>query len=663
MRSAFGYSEEKRLGKPYDIKLLKRLYPFTKPYRSFLFWSIVLVIFIAILDIALPILTKTAIDRYIVPQIESAANDSSNKKFGQKRFIEADLTDPDIRTVVLKYPGLFTIKNDQAFIPYEQITHIQKNDLMVLRKHDVTGLGVITILFIGIILAGFFLNFIQKIIMEYTGHMVMHDLRMKLFSHIQELSIHFFTRNPVARLVTRNTNDIQNMHELFTSVIAFVFKDLFLLIGITIVILWLNLKLALITFALLPFVLLASILFSFRAREIFRDLRIKIAEINTRFSETIQGIKVIQMFLHEKKSYGNFKKLNHDNYIAGMRQIKVLAVFLPVIEILGVFTIALIIYYGGGKVISNSLSLGDLVAFLALMKMYFRPIRDLAEKYNILQNAMASAERIFMIIDSEDSLPKPPELALKQDKEKPVLEKISQISVKNVFFSYTPDVSVLNGINFDINTGETIAVVGPTGSGKTTLISLITRFYDPVEGEICINGRDLREYETRSFRSKTALVMQDPFLFSETIHDNIFRGTNTFSESDKENILELSNCKSVIDRLPNGLYTVLGEGGTLISSGERQLVSIARAFAINPQLILFDEATSYIDTQTEQKIQQALGKLMKNRTALIVAHRLSTVRNADRIIVLNRGRMIETGTHSNLMKKRGFYYKLNQLQN
>jgi len=450
------------------------------------------------------------------------------------------------------------------------------------------------------------------------------------------------------------------MHELFTSVISMIFKDLFLLGGIAAVMLVLNWKLALVSFTVLPLVLYASIYFSRRARGIFRELRIKIAEINTRFAETIGGIRVIQLFRQEKNNYRSFEQLNHENFLAGMKQIHVLAVFLPLIEILAVVAVALVIFYGGGRVLTGALSLGALVAFISYIRMFFRPIRDLAEKYNILQNAMASAERIFLILDSQDKLSWPD---TQSSEETSGLQRIKAVRFENVYFSYVGDENVLKNITFDINTGETVAVVGPTGAGKTSLINLIPRFYDPTAGVVRINNRDIRELDASAFRSKIALVMQDPFLFSGTIRENIFQGNHYLTKAEELFIIEASNCKPLIDRLPQGLDTPLTEGGSSISSGERQLVSIARALARKPQLILLDEATSYIDSPTELRIQQALEKLMKNRTSLVVAHRLSTVRNADRIIVLNRGRIIETGHHSDLMQQKGFYFRLHQLQN
>jgi ATP-binding cassette subfamily B protein len=660
MQSDYGYFEETQLGKPYDLKLLKRIYPFTKPYRLLLFLSIGLVLLITALDLALPYVTKIAIDRYIVPlsASETLASDAGGKP--ERRVIRTDLNDPQQQALVNKYRKLFTVEGTTALIPYQALSKLKKSDLALLRKGDMAGVTYITAIFLILVIINFMLNFVQKMIMEYTGHMIMHDLRIRLFGHIQNLATAFFTRNPVGRLVTRTTNDVQNMHELFTSVISMIFKDLFLLGGIAVVMLVINWKLALVSFTVLPLVLYASIIFSRRARGIFRELRIKIAEINTRFSETIGGIRVVQLFRQEMNNYRLFKQLNHENYLAGMKQIHVLAVFMPLIEIMGTVAAALVIWYGGGRVLTGTLSLGALVAFISYIRMFFRPIRDLAEKYNILQNAMASAERIFLILDSQDRLEW---LPVQKRRDVSGLQQIKTIEFEKVGFSYAGDVDILKNISFSIKAGETVAVVGPTGAGKTTLINLIPRFYDPTAGRVLINNHDIRDLEASAFRLKIALVMQDPFLFSGTIRENIFQRNHSLTQVQEQSILEAANCKPLIDRLKQGLDTALTEGGASISSGERQLISIARAFARNPQLILFDEATSYIDSATELRIQQALEKLMQNRTSLVVAHRLSTVRHADRIIVLNRGRIIETGHHTDLMKQKGFYFRLHQLQN
>jgi ATP-binding cassette subfamily B multidrug efflux pump len=653
------YFEEEQLGTSYDVKMLKWLYPLTKPYRVLLAGSIVLVVLITLLDLAVPYVTKIAIDRYIVPQAESvekAYNAAGDHKI---RYLTVNITDAHIREIVSKYPHLFTFEGKTALISYTDLPKLERNDIVILRRADIAGIAFIAAIFLALIVANFFFNFIQVMIMEYTGQMIMHDLRVRLFDHIQKLSVAFFTRNPVGRLVTRVTNDTQNMHELFTSIVAFVFKDIFLLIGITVVLLTINWKLTLISFMVLPVVLVLSIHFAVKARDVYRILRVKIAEINTRFSETIGGIKVIQLFRQERANYDGFENLNHENYMAGMKQIHIYAIFMPIIELLSAVALAVVIFYGGRRVLADSISLGALVAFISYMRMFFRPIRDIAEKYNIMQNALASAERIYLIFNTEEADPEPVDGG---KSERPDHLRIQDIAMEDVSFSYVEDEIVLKHISFHVKAGESIAFVGPTGSGKTTVVNLLTRFYEHQSGRIFINGRDITTIETRLLRSRMALVTQDPFLFSGTIRENIISGNGDISDEALNRILEASNCKSMIDRLPYGIDTELSEGGASISSGERQLISIARAFARDPDLIILDEATSYIDSETELKIQEALRNLMKNRTSIIVAHRLSTARSANRILVLHRHRIIEEGTHDELMERKGFYFKLQQLQ-
>ncbi len=659
-----GYIEEEMPDGRYDTTLFKRLIPFARPYRPQIILSVLIVVLITVINVALPYVTKIAIDRYIVPTVYTGAakNIPVNQAKKEKiRYYSTDLSTPGATEIIQKHPDLFIVQGQRALISYENLSKLPRQELLKIRQSDLHGVVVVTLAFLVLVLLDFCFNFLQKIIMEYTGHRLMHDLRVTLFRHIQGLSVSFFSKNPVGRLVTRVTNDIQNMHELFTTVIAFIFNDVCLLLGITVILISINLELTLVGFIVLPFVWIAAMRFAKKARKNFRILRVKIAEINTRFSETIGGMKVIQLFRHEAENYRRFEKLNHENFQAGMDQIHLMAMFMPLVVILGDTAVACVIYYGGSRVMSNNISLGDLVAFISYIQMFFRPIRDVAEKYNIVQNAFASAERIFLILDSKERLEisaddRPgikPAIA-------PEIEPFSSIAFENVSFSYVPGEPVLKDISFDLQSGQTLGIVGPTGSGKTTLINLITRFHDPSTGRVTINGRDLRSLPTEAFRSKMALVMQDSFLFSGTIRENILGGDKDISTETLENILSVSNCTDLVRRATNGIDTELSEAGGTLSSGERQLISIARAFARNPDLIIMDEATSFIDSQTELKIQEALFNLMKNRTAVVVAHRLATVRNLDRILVVRKGRIIETGTHESLMARKGFYYSLHR---
>jgi ATP-binding cassette, subfamily B, multidrug efflux pump len=666
MRHDTGYFEEKQLGKSYDIKLLKRLYPFSRPHRWMILASIFLVIFITLLDLAIPYVTKIAIDQYIVPKtdLRPAQDTHVESTASRSRFLKVAPENPDIRALIDRHPEQFSQTGRFYIISYQQLSKLEPEEIEVLRASHLAGIGKIAAVFVLIIILSFGFNFLQKIVMEYTGHRMMNDLRLALFNHIQHLGMPFFTQNPVGRLVTRNTNDIQNMHELFTSVISLVFKDFFLLIGIAVVLLIMNWKLALVSFLVLPLVAYTSLAFSGRIREAFRVLRIKIAEINTKFGEMIDGIGVIQSFCKEKNTAEHFSRLNHENYLAGMRQINVLAVFMPLIEVFGITTVSVIIFYGGKNVLDGQISLGVLVAFISYMRMFFRPIRDLAEKYNILQNALASAERIFIIFDTQNSIDadRSETDPGQQIPARKTPQKIETFVLENVSFEYIHSEPVLTDISLSIRAGETVAIIGPTGSGKTSIANLIMRFYDPVSGRIRLNGKDIKSIPVSQYRANMALVTQEPFLFSDTIYANIWRDQHHVPQEDIARILSAANCKTMIERQPLGLRTILTRGGASLSSGERQLISIARAFARDPELILLDEATSYIDSLTEDAIQDALSKLMAGRTALVIAHRLSTVRQADTIIVLDKGHILEMGNHEVLMQKQGLYFRMNHLQ-
>jgi ATP-binding cassette subfamily B protein len=655
MRFDYGYDEEERLGKAYDLKLLRRILPYAAPHRLKLALSVLLVVAITVLELSVPYITKEIIDRYIVPKDRITSLPGGSRGAADQQWLRVDLKDPAVAAVVARHAALFRIRGDRADIRLKDLRRLDRADLSRLRHKDLSGLGLITALFLAVVAAIFAFTFVQNLIMEIAGNRIMHDLRVGLYRHIQDMPLRFFTRNPVARLVTRVTNDVANMHELFTSFISMVFKDMFLLAGIAVVLLTMDWRLALLTFAVLPLVVMAAFGFANRVRDVFRELRIKVAEINSRFSETISGIKVIQSFRRERENYADFAELNHDNYMAGMQQINIFAVFMPIIEMLGVTAIAIVIYVGGGHVLEQTMSIGALAAFLSYMRMFFRPIRDLAEKYNIVQNAMASAERIFLLMDHPAGL-------TVQNGVRRIPGPMKQIRFDGVSLAYNEGESVLKSIDLTIDAGKTVAIVGATGSGKTSLVNLLVRFYDPTAGRLRFNGTDYMDIPPSVLRNRIALVMQDPFMFTGSLQANIFFAAGGMSDHRRQEILDASRCRELVARFPEGLDARVSEGGASLSSGERQLISVARAFAADPEVIILDEATSYVDSQTEVKLQQAIANLMRGRTCVVVAHRLTTARGADQIVVLNNGRMVETGSHAELMAKHGFYYRLYQLQ-
>jgi ABC-type multidrug transport system fused ATPase/permease subunit len=421
------------------------------------------------------------------------------------------------------------------------------------------------------------------------------------------------------------------------------------------VLLYLNWKLALVCFALLPFIFGLTLLFSSLAREAFRELRAKVAKINVFVQERITGMRIIQLFATEEFQARSFERINHENYLAGMKQIRVFAVFMPVMDLFSSFAVALLIWYGGGKVIAEQLSLGSLVAFISYIQMFFRPIRDIAEKYNIMQSAMASTERIVEFMDHEEGIPEPDEPV------KPG-EVRGEIRFSEVDFAYEKDHPVLHEVSFDVRPGEMVAIVGATGAGKSTVVNLIERFHDPLKGQVLLDGIDLRQWSKKDLRSNIGLVMQDVFIFAGTVRDNILLGDDGRIPANLEKAVRDANAAAFIETLPNGIHQELGEEGSNLSAGERQLLSFARALAYDPKVLILDEATSSVDPETERLIQEAILTMAKRRTTLVIAHRLSTIRSADRILVMHHGRIREQGTHEELMSLGGVYYKLNRFR-
>ncbi|MGA9987911.1 MAG: ABC transporter ATP-binding protein [Terriglobales bacterium] len=605
--------EEEVLGKAYDGRLMRRLLTYLGPYK----WHVVVALGAIILksaaDVLGPFLTKIAIDKYL------AKSPNSHSWIGDR-----------------------------------------------LSDTPLTGIAQIGGLYIGILIFTFALEFVQTYLMQWTGQKVMFDLRSQIFRHLQHMHVGFFDKNPVGRLVTRVTTDVDALNEMFTAGVVSIFEDVFVLAGIIFIMMKMNWKLALITFAMLPLIVYATKIFRDKVRDSYRRIRTAIARINAYLQEAVSGMLVLQLFNREKRAFNKFSDINASHMEAFKDAIMAYAVYYPVVEIMSAIAIASIIWWGGKDVIRGVATIGVLVAFMQYAQRFFRPIQDLSEKYNILQSAMAAGERVFKLLDTKIEVTS---AAITKQPQGP-----GRIEFDHVWFAYNasgatgvpaqttePD-WVLRDVSFVLEPGETIAVVGHTGAGKTTLISLLMRFYDVQRGAIRIDGVDIKEMNLDDLRSRFGVVLQDPFLFSGTVEGNIRLGTARIQDQDVEQAAEDVNLSDFIRSLPGGFKEEVRERGSTLSTGQKQLISFARALAHSPKILILDEATSSVDTETEFRVRDALNRMVEGRTALIIAHRLSTIQRADNIIVMHKGQVREMGSHQQLLAQRGIYYKLYQLQ-
>ncbi len=525
-----------------------------------------------------------------------------------------------------------------------------------IANHDSTGLLHTVLLFLGVSVVGFVLHFIQQVLTGWIGQNIVLDLRARLYRHVTRLHSSWFDKHPVGQVMTRLTNDVENLNELFTDGLILIFQDLLVLLFIMGALLYMNWKLALVLFAIMPLIFLSTFQFKRLVRAAFRRVRALVAEVNTFLQENITGMAVVQLFRRQERNRDTFSEINNRLMREHVRTIFYFAVFFPLMEVLGSLATAMVLWAGSGSVLRGELSFGALVAFIHYAERFFRPIRDLSERYNILQGAMASAERVFETLDEK------PAITSLDNAQTPVIQgKSGSIEFRNVWFAYEDENWVLRELSFFVQAGNSAALVGYTGAGKSSIASLLLRFYEFQRGEILVDGLDIRQWPLEELRKRMAIVLQDVFLFSGSIADNIRLGSQ-LSDDELEIAARRTGLLDHVRQRPDGFDEQVGERGQNLSVGQRQLISFSRALAENPAILILDEATSSVDTLSEQRIQHATAELMQGRTALVIAHRLSTIRRADQILVLHHGKLVEHGRHEDLLEAQGVYHRLWQLE-
>lgn len=582
----YGYSEKGQQGSLSDFSLWKRILHFSSPYWHGLTLAVLISILITWATLTLPYLVQTAIDNQITASALS---------------------------VNARISGLL---------------------------HAAMVYGVL-------IVSVFFASFCQILLLEWVGQSVMHQVRQRLFHHLLHLDLPFFNSKPTGQLVTRLTNDIQNMNEMFTSVIVTLFNDLLRLCGILVLLFWMNPRLAAVLSLFVPLALLITIFFARLARERFRAIRTQLAKLNSFLSENLAGMSIIQLFGRQESNRQVFEELSAGYLHRTLQQIKLFGTFMPLTEFMSSAAIAIILCYGGGEVLQKRLTLGELVAFISYMRLFFQPLRELAQKYSVVQSAMASAERIFQLLDTKSAI-------RLQTKPARLEELEGRLEFHNITFGYSPDNPIIHDVSLTLYPGQTVALVGTTGSGKTTLVNLLLRFYDPQQGTICIDNTDITSLDLKELRTRVGVILQDVFILQDTLFANIVMDTGCTRER-VQAILDQTGMNRFVDKLPKGLDTVIGDGGLELSTGEKQLLSFARVLCRDPAILILDEATAAIDTESENILELAIADSFTGRTSLVIAHRLSTIRRADHIVVMAHGRIVEQGSHEELLKRDGHY--------
>ncbi|MGQ4832438.1 MAG: ABC transporter ATP-binding protein [Candidatus Asgardarchaeia archaeon] len=524
-----------------------------------------------------------------------------------------------------------------------------------ITKANYQGLLYVSLLYLGVYIIFYFTNYASTYYINYVGQKVIFDLRQDTFKKVQNLSMDYFSKLSAGDIISRLTNDINTLNQVLISGLASTIADSLTLIAIVIIMLSINVELSLVSFTVIPLLVLSTIIFSKLMRSAYRETRRAISKLTSKVEQTISGVQAVKMFSREQSTIKSFSRINLENYQANIRASKILAAFYPVVDFINALGVSLVLWYGGLQIIHSSLSVGVLVAFLSYLSRFFQPIANISLFYNNIQSAFAASERVFDLMDAEPSV---------KEKENAIdLPPFShEIKFENVYFEYEPGLPVIQNFNLKIQKGEKIALIGHTGAGKTTIVKLLLRFYDVTKGRILIDGYDIRDITLKSLRNQIAIVLQEPFLFNTTIKENIRYGNPAASDEEIIRVAKELKIHDLIMKKPNGYDTVVGEGGKLLSTGERQLISFARALLANPNILILDEATASVDSYTEQLIQEGIKKLMEGRTAIIIAHRLSTIRNVDKIVLMDKGRILDIGTHEEMLRRNPLYKELYEMQ-